>query len=169
MNPYAVGYSGEQVAEVKTSCPCCHAEHAWRASPQMLGQTPPCKACESHDLTTPAGELAALREHQQRLPELVAIARRITREAKAAEAHWKEECRAKGRQVAAALRERNKWREIAQAVEEDHRAEKVGGALVCSCRTKDCRVGPTIEQVRDDQRERAWRNYDFDEDYVEPG
>ena len=56
---------------------------------------------------------------------------------------------------AAALRERNKWRAIAQAVEEDHHAEVVGGVMVCCCRVKGCQVGPTIARVLDEQREGA--------------
>lgn len=94
-------------------------------------------------MSTAEGELIALREHQRRLPALLARAREIARSAKAAEADALLECRRKGSQVAAALDSRDRFREIVEAVELDAR----------------CQAGPTIARVRTEQRQRDREAY----------
>lgn len=142
-NPFGVGYSGALVTTRKSICQCCGAEHAWSASPEMLHWQPPCSACEKHDMSTPEGELDALREHHQRLPALLVTAREMTRAAKRAEAKALEDSRVRGRQVAAALDSRDRYKEIVEAVEADPR----------------CQAAPTIARVRAEQRKRDWEDY----------
>ena len=142
-NPFGVGLSGERVATCKSVCPCCGAEHAWLTSPGLTIVNPPCAPCEKHDMNTPEGELIALREHHSRLPAALAKAREISRQAKRAEAEWKDECEARGRQVAAALDSRDRYKEIVEAVEKDPR----------------CHAGPTIAEVRAEQHRRDWEDY----------
>jgi transcription elongation factor Elf1 len=144
-NPYGVGYSGERVVDRTSVCPCCGAEHAWLASPEMQTQAlvPPCKACEKHDFSNPDTELIALREHQQRLPALLAKAREVARTAKRSETKAVEDAKQKGRQVAAALDARDRYKEIVDAVESDPR----------------CHAAQTIAEVRAAQRQRDWEDY----------
>lgn len=142
-NPFGVGVSGALVTNVKSICPCCGAEHVWPASPEMRAQKPPCRPCERHDLTMPDTELVALREHQQRLPALLAKARDMTREAKAAETRALNEVQHRRQQVAAALDSRDRYKEIVDAVEAD----------------PQCHAGPTISRVRAEQHRRDWEDY----------
>lgn len=144
MNPHGVGASGGGAKDVTSICPCCGAEHVWRAGPQMLGMRPPCSNCKRHDLSTPEGEIVALREHHERLPRLLEKARQAAREAKRAEAHALADAREKRRLTAKALDSRDRYKEIVEAVE----------------REPSCHAGPTIELVRAEQRKRGGEDYE---------
>lgn len=110
----------------------------------MLHWTPPCTHCEKHDLSTPGGELAALREHNERLPILLEKARQIARDAKLAERYAQEDAREKRRLTADALSSRKRYKEIVEAVETD----------------PHCQAGPTIARVRAEQRKRDGEDYE---------
>ena len=81
MNPHGVGYSGGRTVHAAVVCDCCQVEFEWVGPPEQRGLSHSCRYCECHSTSTMDAELAMLREHNQRLPRLVAKAREMTRNA----------------------------------------------------------------------------------------
>lgn len=107
-NPYGVGYSGEQIVERKLTCPCCRTEFLWEGPEKLQKQEHTCTPCERHSRTTTlAEELETLREHDQRLPNLVHEARDMARNAQTELADRKQMDAERRAQVRGALSSRD--------------------------------------------------------------
>jgi hypothetical protein len=121
MNPYAVGHAGATVRDYATTCECCEIEFVVRAP---TGQTPHpkrCDHCVGHELEGTADQQrTALREHHNRYPDVVAKARKMTREAMTAKESAQRELESGRQQVAAALKSRDRHGGIHEAVMSQH-------------------------------------------------
>lgn len=150
-NPYGVGYSGAQIVERKLTCPCCRTEFLWEGPEKLQRQLHTCTPCERHSRTTLAEELETLREHDQRLPNLVDKARDMARNAHRELADRKQMDAERRAQVRGALSSRDGWRELLNAVEERHPPADRG---LCGCGNMGCDVAHLISNVRREQRKR---------------
>lgn len=146
-NPFGVGYSGSGRLEFAQQCECCKIEFLWTGTKDTVGLPGRCKPCEKHTSDSPEYELHALREHQVRLIEAVATARRIAREARSENERMEREVHAKNGQVAAALESRDGWRREMEAIQADHPAPRQEGTS-CGCNLSGCRVAAQIDARR---------------------
>jgi hypothetical protein len=146
-NPFGVGYSGSGRLEFARQCQCCQIEFLWTGTKDTVGLPARCKPCVQHTSDSPESELHALREHQVRLIETVATARRIAREAKSEIERMKNEVNAKNSQVAAALESRDRWRRQMEAIQAEHPAPRREGTS-CGCNLSGCRVAAQIDARR---------------------
>jgi hypothetical protein len=134
MNPYAVGYTGATMTDHTATCDCCEIEFTFKAPADRGSDRTRCDYCASHNLDGSANQqLLSLREHQARYPALIVTARRITREAKAEQRRAEEEVKWSRRQVAEALRSRDRHRAIHEAAMAVHYPVDSGG---CQCGEK---------------------------------
>lgn len=150
-NPFGVGYSGERVTETSRECACCQVEYLWRGTGETWEWDNRCGPCKDHDPTTPEAELVMLREHQARLVEAVRQARDLARQAKRAELNAVDEVKQRRGQTASALSSRDRYREIVDAVRQEHPWAEPGH---CGCDLRGCTVGGLITEVENHQRDR---------------
>jgi hypothetical protein len=145
MNPYGVGMSGATVGTYPRDCFCCRVEFAWTGM-EHDKTAQRCPACAEHDPSTLAGEVDMLREHNNRMHELLDTARAVARSAHREINRQKEDVAEAKRKTAAALASRNDWRGILDRLEEAHPTYR-GAPEICECGTTNCPVAAALVEA----------------------
>ena len=76
------------------------------------------------------------------------------------------EIRRRSQATAAALQSRNHYKEIVDAIEQEHWVDSPSGRGRCNCGTAGCEVSGLLDEIRDRQRQRDYdsgRLYEGDE------
>lgn len=171
MNPYAASYDAvsptRRLVEVRRNCPCCRIDYLWAGLASKLTSEPaPCDHCVRHRLHDPANELEARREHDQHLVGLLTVARQSAATAHRNTEKVKEqlqgEIHTRAQATAAALHSRDRYREIVQAVKDEHSASKSNDKGPCTCGVEGCTIRTLISSIENDQHE---RDYDARRDH----
>lgn len=154
-NPYGVGYSGSERVEYPRDCECCKIEFLWSGTARLKQLPPVCPACRKHDMSTPQGEFAALREHQGRLAAALGKARDVARDAMRKVEDMERKVQRKSEQVAAALKSRDLWAAEMREIRLLHPdSPKQGDA--CGCDLDGCTVATDVREIGEEIRQDAW-------------
>jgi hypothetical protein len=145
MNPFGVRHRGATVRPYPATCECCRIEFIVLAPESHPHHQKRCEHCRDHKPEgTTDEQLTAFREHHNRYPAEIAKARKMTREAMAAKENAELELQSGRRQVATALKSRDRHKAIHEAVMAEHVPTETGKCL-CGQRFP-C---PTVEAARD--------------------
>jgi len=130
-NPYDVTLRVD-VVTMYEFCACCElrfACHMERSRPVVQTVCPECRA---HNLEGSTEDvIKALREHEPRFRNWIVAVHEKASEQEAEIMRLKGEARERGEQIGAALRTRNRWRDVAAAMMDEHEPEGVRG--LCRC------------------------------------
>lgn len=148
-NPFGVGYSGPSRIEAVCVCTCCGIEFLWKGTRDTQAWDSQCHHCIDHSSETQDTELTMLREHQKRLVEAVDRAHQLARDANH-DARTKADAAAEyRRRTAAALRSRDKHREIVAGIQDEHPPAEPGH---CGCLRSQCTASGLITEIRTELR-----------------
>jgi hypothetical protein len=155
MNPFGVGMSGTTIGTYRRTCACCRIVFAWTGMENDT-TTKRCPPCIDHDPSSLEAEVDMLREHIERLEELLDTARTLARSAHAEINGHKEDVAEAKRQTAAALDSRNGWRAIVSTLKEAHSTYRDAKGT-CTCGITDCPVSSAL--VEADRLNRGWGSW----------
>jgi hypothetical protein len=139
MNPFGVRTDVKVETRIET-CECCRLRFAYETYALRPEARDRCDFCPDHQLDgTPEQVVAAMREHEPRLHERIRAVydkadqmQELVRAKNREIGEMKAEDEKRREQVRSALRSRDRWRKVAEAVMDEHSQVDKFGKCLCS-------------------------------------